>query len=108
MAEPRNETQLTARIVAAIEREYPSAWVLKVHGNGYQRVGIPDLLVCVAGRLVGLEVKHQKPGESVEHLLGRVRAVQAAEIDKLRRAGATAAVVWTVEQALAEVAQVAE
>lgn len=100
MAEPRNETQLTKRIVDTVRREYPTIWHLKTHGDGYQRAGIPDLMFVHRGRLLAVEVKHQKPGESVEHLLTRVSARQNIELNDLRAAGATAIVAWTVEQVL--------
>lgn len=102
----RNETQLTRQIERAISKRFPNAWQLKVHGGGYQRGGIPDLLVVINGYLVGLEVKHQKPGESEERLLKRVRTLQHVEIAALRRAGAVAEVVWNVEQAMAILEQV--
>lgn len=100
MTEPRNETQLTARIVKAVQEKYPEAWVLKTHGNGYQRIGVPDLLVCLRGRLHAFEVKHRKPGETLAHLKTRVSPHQWGEIEKLRGAGAQARVVWEVEQVI--------
>lgn len=94
------EKQLVESIRLAIDREYPDAWVFKVHGGPYQRVGVPDLLVCVQGLLVGLEVKHQKPGESETHARGRVTASQQDQIDKIVRAGGYAREVLTVEEAM--------
>lgn len=97
---PRNEKQLTNAIVRAVEERYPDAWILKVHGGGYQRTGVPDLLICVDGQLTALEVKHRKPGETEEHARGRASALQRAEIRRLRKAGAVADVVLSVEEAL--------
>lgn len=94
------ETRLVRRIVTAIEDRYPDAWVRKVHGGPYQHAGIPDLLVCVNGKLVGLEVKHQKPGESEGHARGRATELQRAEIKAMYEAGAIAGVVLSVEEAL--------
>lgn len=37
-------------------------WVLNVHGNPVQKGGVPDLLLCVRGRFVGIELK--RPGET--------------------------------------------
>ena len=31
-------------------------WHFKVFGNAFQESGIPDLLGCVNGRLIGLEI----------------------------------------------------
>lgn len=96
----RNETQLVKAIERAIIKEYPNAWVLKVHGGGYQRVGVPDLLISVDGKLIGLEVKHQKASESEERARGRATAVQKKEIQDLRRSGARAEIVLSSEEAL--------
>lgn len=38
------------------------AYYLKVHGSAYQPSGTPDLLACVNGRFVGIEVKKPKGG----------------------------------------------
>lgn len=95
------EKRLEKRIVSAISREWPGSFVLKVHGGAFQTAGIPDLLVVMEGRLVGIEVKARRPGESIERLTKRVSWLQWGVIDNLRAAGAVAGVVWTVEDALA-------
>lgn len=102
MAEPRNERQLVDRIIRAVSAEYPDAWILKTHSNGYQRDGVPDLLICKDGRLFGFEVKHRKPGETLDGTFSRVSQPQRKELRDLSRASASAAVVWTVEQVMAE------
>ena len=97
---PRNETGLVRDIVRAVRAEHPEAWCFKVHGSPTQTVGTPDLLICVEGILVAAEVKHQKPGESREHALSRATPVQLAQLEVLRRAGATAGVVLSAEETL--------
>lgn len=94
------ETRLVNRIRSAIYAVCPDAWVLKVNGGPYQDAGVPDLLVVVSGRLVGIEVKAPRPGESREAALRRVTARQLAVLDALRRAGAEGGVVLSVEEAL--------
>lgn len=100
-----NETQLVREIVREVKREYPSAWCFKVHGSPTQTVGTPDLLICVEGLLIAAEVKHRKPGESIEHAYGRATPVQLAQIEVLRRAGAVAGVVISAAETLALIAQ---
>ena len=97
---PTNETGVVREIVQAIYLEYPEAWGTKIHGSPYQPVGIPDLLFCIEGRLVALEVKHQKPGESREHAAARATPAQLSQINGIRRAGGTAHVVCSAEEAL--------
>lgn len=94
------ETILVNNIKAAIIESYPEAWVFKVFGNPYQTVGVPDLLVCVEGHLVAIEVKAQRQGESELRARSRVTPTQTAQIEALRRAGATAGVAISVGEAL--------
>ena len=100
MSKPRNETQLVKRITDAVSAQYPNIWQLKTHGNPYQRAGVPDLLMSVQGRLLAVEVKHQKPGESVERMLSRVSPRQHVELEALHASGAATLVAWEVEQVL--------
>lgn len=80
------------------------AWAVRVNSGAARvgkrlvrftdTVGTPDILCCVGGRLVGIEVK--RPG-------GRLRPAQGEVLDAIRRAGGLAFVarsVDDVEQAL--------
>lgn len=58
-------------------------------------------MVCVEGRLIGIEVKFVRAGESVKHARGRATPLQRKEIEDLTRAGAVAGVATSVEEALA-------
>lgn len=100
MGHQHPETKLVTKIKKAIEAAYPEGWVMKVTGGPYQMAGVPDLLVCIEGRLIGIEVKKQRGGESELHARSRVTPLQVAQLEKLRRAGATAGVVLSVEEAL--------
>lgn len=64
----------------------------KIHGSdeGFQEVGIPDLLWCVRGRFVGAEVK--QPG-------AQLRPAQRRILHEIYEAGGVAAVIETVGQA---------
>lgn len=94
------EAQLEAAIRRAVADRWPEAWLFKVVGSPYQMTGVPDLLVCGDGHLVGLEVKHPKPGETLAHAEGRASPTQHVQIERIRMAGGTAEVVTSVEQAL--------
>lgn len=54
------------------------AWVLKTWGGGYQRSGVPDLLVCYKGKFMGLELKGER---------GRVSSLQQVELRDIRQSG---------------------
>lgn len=64
----------------------------KIHGSdeGFQEIGIPDLLVCYYGWFIGIEVK--QPG-------GELRPAQRAVLHEIYDAAGVSAVVETVEQA---------
>ncbi len=89
------ETRLQRRIQKALVAEFgPSLWVFKVHGGMYQQAGVPDLLCCLNGYFIALEVKHPDQSHPVTQL-------QQAQLDLLQGAGAVTAVVESVEEALA-------
>jgi hypothetical protein len=92
------ETRLVNRIRAALHDAYGSdgKWI-KIHGSSMQERGLPDLLGTLRGRTVALEVK--MPGEELSPL-------QAYQLELFAAAGATAAVVESVEEALAIAASV--
>lgn len=96
----KNENAVVAAIGKAIKDHYPSAYILKIHGGQYQESGIPDLLVCVDGLEVGIEVKHWKPGESYNHALDRTTLKQRIHIRRIIEAGGMAGVAMDVEPAL--------
>ena len=98
-------------VVDAIRRriavEWPTSVTWKMHGSVYMEAGIPDVLCCVDGRLIFLEVKHLKPGESEAHAYGRTSVEQVRQIKRIRAAGGAACTVldadeavWAVREAL--------
>jgi hypothetical protein len=84
----------------AVRRRYPGTWLMKVHGGPYQQAGVPDLLLCVEGLFIGLEVKHQKPGESETAARLRTTPLQRARIREINAAGGWACTVLGPDEAL--------
>lgn len=103
MSRHTSEAGVVKAIQRAVSREYPGAWILKTVGGPRQASGVPDLLLCVEGRFIGLEVKYQRPGESLQHALGRATRLQEYQLRAIREAGGVARVVTTVEDALSAV-----
>lgn len=97
---PHNEAGLLQSVLRAIAKAYPQSWAFKVVGGPYQMAGVPDLLLCVEGRLFGLELKFLRPSESKEHALGRATPAQRSQIARINRAGGVAAVVTSAQEAL--------
>lgn len=80
-------------IVAAILRllkKRPRCFAWKTHGGMYGTAGILDIIACMGGRFVALEVK--QPG-------GKPTRLQEITLGKIREAGGIAAVVTSVEEA---------
>lgn len=61
------------------------AWYLKTISNGYQRAGIPDLLICYKGRFLGVELKAKK---------GKATPLQEYELKQIRQSGGLAFVLY--------------
>lgn len=93
MARTMPESRLQARIKKALLREFPGSVFYKMHGSEFMESGIPDLLGCVEGRFIALEVKHPDTGHGVT-------PIQQAQLDRLAEAGATVAVVESVDEAI--------
>lgn len=98
---PTNEAGLVVDIAKAILKAYPSVWMFKVVGGPYQMAGVPDLLACVDGLLVGMEAKFIRPGESHEHAVERATPGQRVQITRINASGGVAGVVTSSEEALA-------
>lgn len=71
-------------------------WWMKVHGDMFQKSGVPDIIACVNGKFVGIEVK--RPG-------GRVSELQKYHIEKIRAAGGVAFVATSIEDVRANLDQ---
>lgn len=80
------------RILDALRHRFPDAFFAKIHGGPFQMNGLPDIVGCVEGRFIALEVK--LPGEP--HPLSRL---QDYILDRIDKAGGLTAVVHSVEEA---------
>lgn len=57
-------------------------WLLKVQGgSNYPSTGVPDILACIRGQFVGIEVK--QPGE-------KPTKIQQYQMDQIRKSGGVA------------------
>lgn len=65
--------------------EVNGAWYVKFFANSYTKSGIPDILACVNGYFVGIEVKAQN---------GKPSELQLYNIQKIRDAGGFAIVLY--------------
>lgn len=82
MSEKRIENQIK-RYLDSI-----GAWHIKTHGNMFSRAGTPDILACVNGRFIAIEVKRPK---------GVISELQKANIELIRKAGGVAFIAYSVK-----------
>ena len=59
----------------------PDCWFFKMHGGMYSTAGVPDLIICLRGRFIALEVKTEK---------GKLTMLQKSTLEKINAAGGTA------------------
>jgi hypothetical protein len=68
------EARLVARILLALEAEVGGLWT-KIHASPFQRSGFPDIVGCLEGLFIALEVK--LPGNDLsplqEHMIHAIR-----------------------------------
>lgn len=93
------ETRLRKKIQKALGEKFPGALFLKIHGGPMQNVGVPDLLCCVNGIFVGLEIKTEK---------GVVSLAQEIMLGRIKKAKGVSAVVRSVEEAVTVVSGIAD
>lgn len=84
-----NESDITKSILKYL-KTLPHCFFWKEHGGIYGTSGIPDIIVCIDGRFIALEVKTQK---------GKTTPLQNAVIKKIHSSGGFAFVVRSVEEA---------
>lgn len=79
-----------AAVVAAIGREltHRRAWWFNVWGSGHGRNGLPDIVAVHRGVAIVIEAKSKT---------GRLRPLQAHELERARRAGATVVIARDVQ-----------
>ena len=90
----KRESHLQRRVRGALAAAFPGCWCVKVHVSEFSAAGTPDLLCCVHGHFVAIEVK--QPGEVPTVL-------QEFTLNNIRHAGGIAVVVSSPEQAVAAV-----
>lgn len=85
------ESRLSRNIIKALEAE--GHFAFKVHGGASMMVGLPDIIACVHGKFIGLEVK--MPG-----MKKTTTKVQLLVHSKIRDAEGICSIVSSVDEAL--------
>ena len=88
----QGESRLQRRIQEALIKAFPNCYIIKVHVSEFSAAGTPDLIACIRGYFIALEVK--VPGETPTEL-------QTYTLRCIKAAGGLATVVSSPEQAVA-------
>lgn len=67
-------------------------WFFKVHGGLFQTVGVPDIIACIKGKFVAIEVKKSKGGI--------VSPLQKEQIKRIKKNGGIAEVACSLDEFL--------
>lgn len=69
------EARITKKIREFLSA-HPRSFFFKIHGSAAMMAGLPDLIGCLEGKFVGVEVKQpgQKPSKIQNLVHGRIRA----------------------------------
>ena len=70
------ERDITAAIMRYL-KTVPDCFAFKTHGGLYGTAGLPDIICCIGGRFVGLEVKTPS---------GKLTKLQESTIHKIKAA----------------------
>lgn len=54
------EAKITQKIIKRLKENFPGVIVVKLHGGGYQKAGLPDIVVMYQGITLWIEIKNPK------------------------------------------------
>lgn len=72
--------------------EQNNHWYFKVHGGAFQKTGVPDIIACVKGKFVAIEVKRSNGGI--------VSELQKAQMQKIKSCGGVVGVARSLDEFL--------
>ncbi len=85
------ETKFQGTVQKWLKYTFPGCFVMKIHGNQFQKTGVPDIHVTIDGLSIWIETKVGKNKPS---------GVQKSVIKELHQAGAVAGVCWTLQDVI--------
>ena len=87
----KKENQYVTNPILKFVEKRPLCWGFKVHGSGYSKGGIPDVVGNVGPFALYLECKY---------LDGVATPLQRRTLEKIRATGAVGGCVWSLEEAI--------
>jgi len=83
-----NETTLSRKVLLYLN-SLPNCKAIKIHGSRYQEAGTPDIMACLAGQTIFIELKVGK---------NKTTKLQDKRIEQWKAAGAAAFVAYSLEE----------
>nr|DAN59966.1 MAG TPA: Nuclease [Caudoviricetes sp.] len=65
-------------------------WHFKVHGGPFQKVGVPDIVACIKGKFVAIEVKRPNGGV--------VSKLQQVQMEQIKACGGVVGVARSLDE----------
>lgn len=65
-------------------------WYFKVHGGPFQKVGVPDIVACIKGKFVAIEVKRPNGGV--------VSKLQQVQMEQIKACGGVVGVARSLDE----------
>ena len=84
------EKQVENQIKKWLEKH--NYWYFKVHGGAFQKVGVPDIIACINGKFVAIEVKRPNGGV--------VSKLQQMQMKKIKENGGVVGVARSLDEFL--------
>ena len=82
-----SEQDIQKKIIKMLEKDYKAYVVKIIQAN---KAGVPDILACINGKFIGIEVKRPKTKNNVSRL-------QEYNLIMIKQAGGIATVSWSVK-----------
>lgn len=94
------EARLQRNIQNKLREKYGSkCFIFKIHGGPLMMAGLPDLIACIHGVFIAIEVKMPERRDNVSEIQERVHG-------RMRRAGASVLVASSVKEAIDKTDQI--
>lgn len=58
MSNSNKESHFQSQVIKYL-KTLPKTWYVKIWGGGFMKAGIPDILCCINGKFVALELKRE-------------------------------------------------
>lgn len=82
------EAQIQRKLMQVLAVNWPDAYIRKIAQGYYSHGGIPDILMCVEGKFIAIEVKTDK---------GHVTKLQSRELTQIMQARGMAFVCYGLD-----------